>query len=88
MRPDPNPTWRELGYYTDAELAKLRRIQTKALSNERSRGEGPPYTTIGRNILYPIDATRAWLAKRITEPGSTPTLATGRRRNARPSSAA
>jgi hypothetical protein len=77
----PVPSLRDLGYLTDDELAELRGVERTSLRNERSKGRGPAFTRMGRQIVYPIDGVRAWLAANTTKPDHAPTLvnAAGRR---------
>ena len=41
-------------YITAVELAERWRITTNALTKMRARGDGPPYTMPGGNILYSL----------------------------------
>ncbi len=62
---ESNPTLRELGYISERELAKLRRLKLVSQRNERYAGKGPPYTTVsGNQIVYPIEEFKRWLAAR------------------------
>ena len=72
------PSWGELGYYTEDQLAALRGVDIRALRNERSLGSGPPFARVGRRILYPIKSTRAWIASKVINPSRRPSLADGR----------
>jgi hypothetical protein len=49
------------GYLSEAEMAHQRGKGLRTLRLERQRGDGPPYTRDGRDVLYPIDGFRAWL---------------------------
>lgn len=49
------------GYLSEAELAKQRGKGLRTLRLERQRGDGPPYTRDGRDVLYPVDGFRNWL---------------------------
>jgi hypothetical protein len=71
----------ELGLRSEAEVAKLRGIQISRLRNERSRGEGPPFTKIGNAIFYPISELRDYMKKKTVTPQRAPTMIDGRARS-------
>lgn len=48
-------------YFTQAEMADARGVLKQALSDERRRGEGPPWVKVGKLILYRKSAFYAWL---------------------------
>jgi predicted DNA-binding transcriptional regulator AlpA len=53
------------------ECSDMVGLTEKALSNMRSRGEGPPYIRVSRSaIRYSRKAVAAWLAERTVTPGS------------------
>lgn len=49
-------------YLTPEELVKRLKgiVKENTLANWRSRGEGPKFTKIGTQILYPINEIVAW----------------------------
>lgn len=49
---------------TEDQQAKRWGIAPKTLSNQRWRGDGPPFIKIGRLVRYDSDVTDAWLAAR------------------------
>lgn len=74
------PSWASVDMWTEAEFAALRGVQTETLRNERCLGNGPPWARIGKRIVYPIPAAKAWIAAQIVTPTRTATLADGNRR--------
>jgi hypothetical protein len=44
----------------DQEAAELR-VAKRTLRTWRQKGEGPPFVRAGKQILYPIAGTVAWL---------------------------
>jgi predicted DNA-binding transcriptional regulator AlpA len=55
-------------YYTREELAHTLGKGAKTLERWRSQEKGPPFITLGRNVLYPRDEVRKWLAGLKTKP--------------------
>ena len=54
---------REVGCFTEEELAALTKTETSTLRNWRTRRHGPPFVVLGNVTLYPIEGARDWLAK-------------------------
>lgn len=81
------PTLRELGYFNEREMAKLRGLKLVSQRNERYAGKGPPHVTVsGNQIVYPIEEFKRWLEARTvnSKQGIPGTLARPRlRRDAR-----
>lgn len=52
----------ETRYLTDEEVAERYRgtISVGTLRNWRAARIGPPFTKIGKSVLYPVDALDAW----------------------------
>ena len=55
-------------YFTEAELAVELNRTPRTLAIWRQRREGPPWTTIGHQPLYPREGARAWLKSREVQP--------------------
>jgi hypothetical protein len=49
------------GYVTESQMAAARGVSTRALRDERQRGKSPPFTKMGKTILYSIEGFRDWL---------------------------
>lgn len=58
--PPPPP----VRFLTAREVAAIRRKTENALTQERKRGEGPPYIQDRRRILYPATELERWLNAR------------------------
>jgi hypothetical protein len=61
------------GHHTeDGLLAELEETGVKRTKRTlriwRQRGEGPPYTKIGKTVLYPEDGFLSWLKAHTREP--------------------
>ena len=54
---------RELGCFTEDDLAALTKTEISTLRNWRSRRFGPPFVTLGNVTLYPIAGSRTWIEK-------------------------
>lgn len=68
----------ELNLISEEDMAKLRRVQSGTLRNERVKGLGPPWVKIGRQVFYPLDKFRKYLAASTVTPSSrAPTLIDG-----------
>lgn len=48
----------------DYVACELLKISEKTLANWRSSGEGPPFTKVGKRVLYPSDLLEQWLNQR------------------------
>jgi hypothetical protein len=59
------PTLRDLGYYTETEVAALYNVKQVTLRNWRNLGVGPSFVRVqGRLIAYPITGVRKDLERR------------------------
>ena len=56
-------------YLTPDEAAIFLNMPVKTLEHWRARGEGPPFSPVGRHIRYDIDEVRAWMRGRRVETG-------------------
>ena len=74
------PLAEEFGLVPEEALAELRNCKVSQLRNERSAGAGPAYVRIGRRVLYPLDAVRAYVLRNTVVPSLAPTLVAGSRR--------
>lgn len=53
-----------------SEIAKALRISERSLERMRVEGSGPPFTRVGRRVVYELGAVRQWLeARRRTSTG-------------------
>lgn len=50
---------RQAGEFLSLSVPKLRKM--------RAAGQGPRWVNIGRNVRYPVDAARAWVASLAQE---------------------
>jgi predicted DNA-binding transcriptional regulator AlpA len=50
---------------TPKEAANLLRLSTSWLAKARMRGDGPPYTKLGRSIRYPEGALLQWMKSHL-----------------------
>jgi hypothetical protein len=74
------------GYVTSKQMAQARGVSPRTLRVERQRREGPPYVRDRREVLYPIDAYRAWLLENTRRPvSSAPPVKSQVKRRTRPS---
>jgi hypothetical protein len=67
----------ELDVFTEQEMAAIRGVKVKALADERSRGQGPPFTKLGKRILYPKQGVRKFLVQQTVNPSKARTLVDG-----------
>jgi hypothetical protein len=66
------------GLISEAEYAEIRHCEIATLTNERSRGKGPPWTKIGNKTYYPVKGLRKEIAaKTVTPKPKPPTLIDG-----------
>lgn len=65
-----NQLFAELGYLTEQEVAVARDITLASLRNERSRRVGPPFTVVGRKVLYPKKDFLAFLERSTIRPAA------------------
>jgi hypothetical protein len=61
------------GYLTESQLAAELKAHTglgttRTLRSWRSRRKGPPWASLGKKIVYPVDGFRAWLRDQIQQP--------------------
>lgn len=65
-------------YLSTREAAAILGVSTKCLEAWRSKGEGPPFSHVGRAVRYPTAALHAWVAATPAptpeRPGLTPAL--------------
>jgi len=73
-------TFRELGYLSEKEYADLRGVKISTIRTERAVGKGPPYTKVGRDIVYPLVQLRTYLAASTQTPPKTATLLNGNKK--------
>jgi hypothetical protein len=57
----PSPTPSPARLMTPADLAEFLQVDTERLSEMRSRGTGPAYVKIGRDVRYAWPAVREWI---------------------------
>ena len=55
-------------FLTPDEAAIFINMPTKTLSFWRGRGEGPPFSPVGRHVRYHVDDLLAWMRERRVEP--------------------
>ena len=53
--------------HTEKEEAERLNLSPKTLSNQRWRGDGPPFLKVGRLIRYDPQMTDAWLSERVRQ---------------------
>jgi hypothetical protein len=73
----------QLGLLDEAEVCALLNMKLVSLRNQRHRDQGPPWTRLGREVFYPIEKMRAYIAAQTVTPSSAPTLIDGKRRGRR-----
>jgi hypothetical protein len=56
------------GWLSERDMAKARGKSLRALSLERLRGVGPPWTKDGSSVLYNIEGYRKWLVANERSP--------------------
>src|SRR5688572_17347528 len=61
---EPAPSRSMPEYLNTRDAAAFLGISTKCLEAWRSKGEGPPFTHVGRAVRYPIAQLRAWIASK------------------------
>lgn len=61
-------------YLSTREAAAVLGVSTKCLEAWRSRGEGPPFSHVGRAVRYPNAALHAWVTSNPTAPADRPGL--------------
>lgn len=64
MTPTPEPLW------TSQQLADYLGISAAAVRMMRSRGQGPRFIRLGKNVKYRPEDVRAWLAENTAQPAA------------------
>ncbi len=49
------------GYIDEHEYCRQRGVSLRTVQRDRQLRQTPPYTTVGKRVLYRIEAVRAWL---------------------------
>ena len=49
------------GYIDEHEYCRQRGVSLRTAQRDRQLRQAPPYTTVGKRVLYRIEAVRAWL---------------------------
>jgi len=65
------PRWsrkRLAGYSSEAETAEELNVAVRTLRKWRQRRIGPPWTPVGRQILYHNESRAAWLRSQEVQP--------------------
>lgn len=72
----------QFGLMSEEAVATLRGMKIASLRNERSRGGGPPFVKLNRNVTkYPVAGVKAFIAANTVDPNATaPTLIHSSRR--------
>jgi hypothetical protein len=52
------------GYLSEEEYARQRGVSIRTCQRDRALRQAPPYTIIGRQVYYRIEAVRAWMLTR------------------------
>ncbi len=61
-----------IGLLNEQQTAAYLEVAAHTLRNWRSRGEGPPYISIGRRIGYRLPDLERWLETRLVDPEVAP----------------
>lgn len=61
-------TPRPCGYVTTPEIARFAGLHPTTLVKWRNRRVGPPFTRLGRKVLYSLEAFDVWLRDSEQEP--------------------
>ena len=56
-------------YVTPDEASIFINMPLKTLAFWREKGDGPPFSRVGRHVRYHIDDLRAWMRERRVETG-------------------
>ncbi|MBF0561006.1 MAG: hypothetical protein HQL37_03100 [Alphaproteobacteria bacterium] len=51
-------------YLSEEQYAHQRGVSIRTCQRDRALRQGPPYTLIGRQVYYRIEAVRAWMLSR------------------------
>lgn len=49
------------GYIDEPEYCRQRGVSLRTAQRDRQLRQSPPYITVGKKVLYRVDAVRAWL---------------------------
>lgn len=49
------------GYIDEHEYCRQRGVSLRTAQRDRQLRQSPPYITVGKRVLYRIEAVRAWL---------------------------
>ena len=52
------------GYLSEEVYARQRGVSIRTCQRDRALRQGPPYTIIGRQVYYRVEAVRAWMLTR------------------------
>lgn len=58
---------KELGLLTEAEVAAIAEVETKTVTNWRTNRYGPPFTKMGKAVIYRREAVLRWLEQHEKE---------------------
>ncbi len=60
---------RDLGLMTEEQIAAVAGVDEKTVKNWRTQRYGPPFTKLGKAVLYRRESVLRWLAEneRVTE---------------------
>jgi hypothetical protein len=51
------------GYITEQEYARQRGVSVRTCQRDRALRKSPPYSALGKQILYRVSAVREWLVR-------------------------
>ena len=60
------------GFISEPEYARRRGVTLRTCQRDRQLRKAPPYTKLGRQIFYRVDAVREWLTKNERVADQTP----------------
>jgi len=60
------------GFISEPEYARRRGVSLRTCQRDRQLRKAPPYTKLGRQIFYRVDAMREWLIKNERTTDQTP----------------
>lgn len=57
------------GYISEPDYARRRGVTLRTCQRDRQLRKAPPYTKLGRQVFYRVDALREWMTKneRVTD---------------------
>lgn len=61
-----------LPYWTEREVAVVTGLAVSTLQKLRVRGDGPPFISCGRRVMYPADLVHEWMRQRVRTSTSQP----------------